>query len=261
MSLSRDKPPLLLTMESVYWMEYACLKTQSAAFAWRFPIAFQAFFLLILLIAVPFYPESPRHLMKIQRLDSAREVLSQCRIDPTDIKIDQEMVEIEDAIRLEASGTSHSFTSMLFEKDRLHTRRRVLLGAGIQVMQKLTGIDFIATYAPEMFTLAGYGGDKPALLAGGNYISYTASLALAIYLSDRFGRRRLMLSGCLSMGIVLIVGGILAHEVVSKSASGQLALANRLGGGVATVLYLYTFLYGSTWLTTWYVESLWVNFY
>jgi hypothetical protein len=144
---------------------------------------------------------------------------------------------------------------MLFEKDRLHTRRRILLGAGIQVMQKLTGIDFIATYAPEMFTRAGYGGDKPALLAGGNHISYTASLALAIYLSDRFGRRKLMLSGCLAMGNVLIVGGILAHEVVAKSASGQLALANQLGGRVVAVLYLYTFLYGSTWLTTCYVLS------
>jgi MFS family permease len=171
------------------------------------------------------------------------------------------MVEIEDAIRLEASWTSHSFTSMLFEKDRLHTRRRILLGAGIQVMQKLTGIDFIATYAPEMFTLAGYGGNKPALLAGGNYISYTASLALAIYLSDRFGRRKLMLSGCLSMGVVLIIGGILAHEVVSKSRSGQFTEANRLGGGVATVLYLYTFLYGSTWLTTWYVVTSTPNLY
>ena len=28
--------------------------------------------------------------------------------------------------------------------------------------------------------------------------------------------------------------------------------ANRVGGGVAAVLYLYTFIYGSTWLTTWY---------
>jgi len=71
-------------------------------------------------------------------------------------------------------------------------------------MQKLTGIDFIATYAPEMFTLAGYSGDKPALLAGGNLISYTASLALAIYLSDRFGRRKLMLAGSSMMGVILM---------------------------------------------------------
>ncbi|CZR65925.1 related to transporter (major facilitator superfamily) [Phialocephala subalpina] len=200
----------------------------------------------ILLVAVPFYPESPRHLTKIEKHDDARQVLMQCRLDPADIKIEQEMLEIEDAIRLEASSTSHSFYSMLFTKDRLHTRRRVILGAGVQVMQKLTGIDFIATYAPEMFTLAGYGGDKPALLAGGNYISYTASLALAIYLADRFGRRKLMLAGSTMMGI-------LAHEVVSKSAKGQTAEANRLGGGVAAVLYLYTFMYGSTWLTTCWV--------
>ncbi|KUJ11399.1 general substrate transporter [Mollisia scopiformis] len=237
----------------VYWMEYGCLKTQSLPFAWRFPLGFQALFLLILLVAVPFYPESPRHLMKIEKHDDARQVLRQCRLDPTEIRIDQEMTEIEDAIRLEASSTSHSFTSMLFTKDKLHTRRRVILGAGVQVMQKFTGIDFIATYAPEMFTLAGYGGDKPALLAGGNYISYTASLALAIYLADRVGRRKLMLAGSTMMGVILTAGGILAHEVVSKSAKGQTAEANRLGGGVAAVLYLYTFMYGSTWLTTCWV--------
>lgn len=52
---------------------------------------------------------------------------------------------------------------------------------------------------------------------------------------------------------VYSVGGILAHEVVSKSANGQTAEASRLGGGVAAVLYLYTFMYGSTWLTTWYI--------
>jgi MFS family permease len=185
-------------------MEYACLKTQSESFAWRFPLGFQAIFLLLLLGAVPFYPESPRHLTKIQKLDDARQVLKQCRLNPSDLTIEQEMIEIQDAIRLEATGTSHSFTSMLFQKDQLHTRRRVMLGAGVQVMQKLTGIDFIATYAPEMFTLAGYGGDKPALLAGGNYISYTASLALAIFLADRFGRRKLMLAGSSMMGVILM---------------------------------------------------------
>ncbi|KAM3077497.1 hypothetical protein ACMFMG_006836 [Clarireedia jacksonii] len=237
----------------VYWMEYACLKTQSLSFAWRFPLGFQAVFLLILLVFIPFFPESPRHLTKIRQVTAARQILSQCRLHPTPESIDQEIHEIETAIRLEATSTSHSFTSMLFTKDNLHTRRRVLLGAGVQVMQKLTGIDFISTYAPEMFTLAGYEGDKPALLAGGNYISYTASLALAIWLSDRFGRRKLMLAGSSFMGVVLIVGGVLSHEVTKKAAEGDEDGANRLGGGVAAILYLYTCIYGSTWLTTCWV--------
>ncbi|PQE04054.1 MFS monosaccharide transporter protein [Rutstroemia sp. NJR-2017a BVV2] len=238
---------------SVYWMEYACLKTQSLSFAWRFPLGLQAIFLIIILVFIPFFPESPRYLTKIKQVASARQILSQCRLHPTPESINQEIHEIETAIRLEATSTSHSFTSMLFTKDNLHTRRRVLLGAGVQVMQKLTGIDFIATYAPEMFTLAGYKGDKPALLAGGNYISYTASLALAIWLSDRFGRRRLMLTGSSLMGVVLIVGGVLSHEVTKKAAEGDADGANRLGGGVAAILYLYTCIYGSTWLTTCWV--------
>ena len=105
-----------------------------------------------------------------------------------------------------------------------------------------------------MFTLSGFTGDKPALLAGGNLISYMASLALAIWLSDRFGRRKLMLWGSSLMGIVLIIGAILSREVlVNTSANPE--KTSRLGAGVAAVLFVYTALYGSTWLTTcWYVN-------
>ncbi|KAH8797740.1 low-affinity glucose transporter HXT3 [Xylogone sp. PMI_703] len=241
-----------VTSLSVYWMEYGCLKTQSLSFAWRFPLTFQAFFLLVILVIIPFYPESPRHLAKTGRLDNARTVLEQCRLDPTPLNIQQEMTEIHNAIILEATSPCRTFISMLTVKDKLHTRRRILLGAGVQIMQKLTGIDFIATYAPEMFTLAGYRGDKPSLLAGGNLISYMASLAVAIFLIDRVGRRKLMMIGSSGMGVVLIVGGILSHEVLVYSRTDP-AKTSRLGAGVATILYVYTFLYGSTWLTTCWV--------
>lgn len=237
-----------------YWMEYGCLKTQTMSFAWRFPLGFQIVFLIFILIAAPFYPESPRHLAKIGDLEGARIVLEKCRIKTEEQAIETEMEEIVAAIRAEATSTSHSFYSMLFTKDKLHTRRRVILGAGVQVMQKLTGIDFIAVYAPNMFALSGFTGDKPALLAGGNWFGYIASLALSIYLCDRVGRRKLMLTGCLLMGIVLIVGGVLSHETIAHKDNDP-ANASKFGSGVAAILYIYTFIYGSTWLTTWYVTK------
>ena len=130
----------------VYWMEYGITKTQSLQFSWRFPLGFQIVFLIFIMAAAPFYPESPRHLAKSGRLDEARDILERCRVNPTKEAIDQEMEEIKDAIRLEASASATTYWTMLTAKDALHTRRRILLGGGVQVMQKLTGIDFIATY-------------------------------------------------------------------------------------------------------------------
>lgn len=231
-------------------MEYGCLKTQSAEFAWRFPLGFQIVFLFIILAIVPFYPESPRHLARTGRIDDARAILERCRLDPQPVLIEQELQEIHRAIRLEATSTSRTYTSMIFKKDALRTRRRVLLGAGVQVMQKFTGIDFITTYAPEMFSLSGYKGEVPNLLAGGNLISYTASVALSIYLIEKIGRRKLMLIGSSVMGVLLIIGGILAQKVETNAVSNP-AKAAQLGAGVAAILYVYTFTFGSTWLTVW----------
>ncbi|EZF26235.1 hypothetical protein H112_01596 [Trichophyton rubrum D6] len=236
----------------VYWLEYACVKTRSLSFAWRFPNAFQIIFLLVLLAFGPFYPESPRYLAKIGKIDHAKSILQKCRIDPNEENIDNEMEEILDAIRLEASDSNPSFYNMLFTSDKLHTRRRVFLGAGVQIMQKFTGIDFIAVYAPNIFAFSGFKGDTPALLAGGNWFGYILALALSIYLCDHVGRRKMMLSGCTLMGIVLIIGGILSQQTL-KYAALDPGKANKFGAGVAAILYVYTFIYGSTWLTTCWV--------
>lgn len=150
----------------VYWMEYACTKLQTQAFAWRFPVgcesdvshftkivglsfwsvklivySVQMVFLILVLVVVPFYPESPRHLAKQGKLTEARDILERCRVDPDPVKIDYEMERIKDALRLEASSAAaNSFWSMLTIKDRFHTRRRIMLGGGVQIMQKFTGI-------------------------------------------------------------------------------------------------------------------------
>lgn len=233
-------------------MEFACVKTRSEEFAWRFPLGLQVIFLLFIIIIIPFYPESPRYLAKTGRFDDAHEILKSCRIDADAVKIAAEMQEIREAIHLEATSTSHNFIGMLLCSDKLHTRRRVFLACGVQIMQQLTGINFIAIYAPEMFSLAGYTGDKPAILAGGNFFGYVLSVACAIYLCDRVGRRKLMMIGASSAGIVLIIGGVLSHLVLTTN--GDPMKRSQYGAGVTAILYIFTFIYGSVWITIWYVE-------
>ena len=93
----------------VYWMEFGITKTQSLPFAWRFPLGFQIVFLVFIMAAAPFYPESPRHLAKSGRIDEARDILERCRVNPSKEAIDQEMEEIKDAIRLEASASATTY--------------------------------------------------------------------------------------------------------------------------------------------------------
>jgi hypothetical protein len=52
------------------------------------------------------------------------------------------------------------------------------------------------------------------------------------------------------MGVVLVVGGVLSHEVYLNKANDP-GRAKQFGAGVTAILYIYTSIYGSTWLTTW----------
>lgn len=142
-------------MYRTYWIEYALLKLQPLPFAWRFPQAFQAVFLFIIVLAANFMPETPRHLSKTGRLEEAREIIGRCRLRPSEAAIEQEMAEIQEAIRIEATLSAHGFLSMIWKKDKLHTRRRVALAMGVQCMNKLCGPDAIAAYGPTIFALSG----------------------------------------------------------------------------------------------------------
>ena len=231
----------------VFWMEYGLYIHANPVVAWRLPLGFQIVFLVIALATIPFAPESARYLASIGQYDEARRILEHCRMDNSPELIDQEMLDIRQAILLEAEADQVGWIGTLFGKQgKLHPRRRMLLGAGVQVMQKLTGIDFISVYAPNMFALSGYSTNMSDLLAGGNFGGYVLALSMSIYLLDRVGRRKMMLVGCAAMGIVLFVGGGLAYKVYTVEPS-QVA---PYGAGVATVLYLYTAIYGGTWLGT-----------
>ncbi|KAK5065318.1 hypothetical protein LTR84_001156 [Exophiala bonariae] len=231
-----------------YWMEYACLKTTSLPFAWRFPQAFQMFFLLLIVVAANFFPETPRYLAKTGRFEEAREILHRCRLRPSEQAIEQELAEIQEAIRIEATSSAHGFLSMIWQKDALHTRRRVALAMGIQAMEKLCGPDAIAAYGPIIFGLSGFTGNLPAMLAGFNFISYTCSVPIGMYFVERAGRRKLMLIGLLVMGCSLLIAGPLAREAINTPET-ELSKKRAYGAAVVAFVFLYTCGFGSTWIT------------
>jgi MFS family permease len=126
-----------------YWIDYAC-SFGSDDLSWRFPIAFQIVFALILLFGMIWLPESPRWLLTKDRHEDAAKVISALRGHPVDAEETRfEAHIIMDSIR--ASGHKGGITpfSALFTNGKTQHFRRMMLGASSQLMQQIGGCNAV----------------------------------------------------------------------------------------------------------------------
>jgi len=122
-----------------YWLDFG-MSFAPGSVAWRFPIAFQIVFCVIILIFVPFLPESPRWLVYKGRDSEAKEVLSALYdVDLTDHKVQSEFLAIRETVMEMSKG---SFSD-LFTMDKDRNLHRTLLGYVNQVFQQISGINLI----------------------------------------------------------------------------------------------------------------------
>lgn len=221
-----------------YWIDYGCTYGPHA-FVWRFPIAFQCVFALVILVMMLQLPESPRWLLAHGKIDDANTVLAALHDKTRDHDdVQGQMNFILDAIR--ASGQDGGSTPIkdIFTNGRPQYLRRMLLGAGSQCMQQLSGCNAVIYYFPILFQSSIGTSQNLALLLGGvNMIVYAAFAMTSFLVVERVGRRNLFFIGtigqCLSMVLVfacLIPGGV----------------ENAKGAGVG--LFTYIGFFGATWL-------------
>jgi uncharacterized membrane protein YuzA (DUF378 family) len=116
-----------------------------SAVRWRFPIAFQIVFLLVLFAGIWFFPESPRWLVKVGREQEGRYILSRLRgsSDHDAVRAEAEFRDIQGIAELEKTvAHGNSYLAMLFgyKSGDLHIGRRVQLAMWLQIMQEWVGI-------------------------------------------------------------------------------------------------------------------------
>ncbi|KAI1080278.1 general substrate transporter [Whalleya microplaca] len=221
-----------------YWIDYGCTYGPHP-FVWRFPIAFQCAFAIVVLILMTKLPESPRWLLTKDRNEDAATVLASLnnerRDDPA---VMSQMAAIVDAIRM--SGHAGGVTPMkdLFTNGPTQHFRRLLLGASSQMMQQLSGCNAVIYYFPILFQKSIGTTHNMALLLGGiNMIVYSLFATTSWFAVERVGRRKLFLIGtvgqCLSM--VLTFGALIPGSTESAK-----------GAGVG--LFTYIAFFGATWL-------------
>ncbi|WRT65457.1 uncharacterized protein IL334_002400 [Kwoniella shivajii] len=240
-----------------YWLEFGLkyASNRSQSFVWRFPLAFQLVFLLILISLFSFFPESPRWLAKVGREDDARQVLAVLRTENGDLdndKVNEEMYSIMEVVDIERKmESSNNYTSMIFGSNSessgntLHLPRRTWLVIGLQIWQELTGIGVVTVYAPTVFQSASYTAYKADWLSGVNNIFYMFSVLVAVFTLDRVGRRVTLYWGALIMAICLAFCTVGARYAVRTEGKEQAAW----GAVVATFTFIYTSTFGASWLT------------
>ncbi|KAI6802946.1 general substrate transporter [Hortaea werneckii] len=218
---------------------------------WRFPIAFQLFFVIVLFAMCPFLPDSPRLLIRKGKYDEAREVIAALQGDgatPEDPRVKTQFNVIKDILDREHMNT-YSWWRLLSGRGPSGVLRRMILGAWMQAMNQISGINVTSYYMSYIFINAlGISELLSRILAACGSVDYLIFACLAYFVIERYGRRKVMMCSAAAcsmcwIGITIAMG--ISEHGGNSYVCGSIAVAlfflffASFGMGVLGIPWLY----------------------
>ncbi|KAF9074248.1 hexose carrier protein [Rhodocollybia butyracea] len=227
------------------WMTYGFSFVKGSV-SWRFPIAFQLVFSIILLATVPWLPESPRWLIAHGREEEGAQVLADLEGEGATVKslkIQAQRMEILEAVRIEQEQSPSWGQILHGQTGNTGKVKRLLLGMGTQWMQQLVGINVTSYYLPLVLqNSVGLSNNMSRLLAGCNSVSYLVFSFIGLLLIERAGRRKMMMWGAAGQAVCYACISGLLSQVDGLTARGK-----SFGAAATSFFFLYYVFFGICW--------------
>ncbi|MBN2651430.1 MAG: sugar porter family MFS transporter [Spirochaetales bacterium] len=206
--------------------------------AWRWMFWIELIPAIFFFFALLFIPESPRFLVAMGKKEKALKILDRLIGDEAANKlrdIDNSLVSDHHRPRFKD-----------IRDKKFGVRPIVWVGIGLAVFQQLVGINVVFYYGSVLWQSAGFN-ESDALLI--NVISGGVSILacfIATALVDRIGRKPLLLTGSIGMGLTLGIMAIV-FATASVQESGALLLAGKSGVAALIAANLYVFFFNTSW--------------
>ncbi|KAK3074176.1 Plasma membrane low glucose sensor [Teratosphaeriaceae sp. CCFEE 6253] len=202
--------------------------------SYRIPIAIQFAWSSIICLGMLFLPETPRFLIKQDKLEKAAKALSRLRRLPVDHPaVVEELSEIEANHRYEMSISKASYLDCF----KGTVGKRLMTGCLLQGLQQLTGVNFIFYYGTRYFERAGFA--NPFIIQVITNCVNVASTFPGLYLVEKLGRRNLLLMGAIGMAVCQFIVAITGTVAGTTDQAAQRA-------AIAFVCF-YIFFFASSW--------------
>lgn len=168
------------------------------AAAYQIPLGLQFTWAVVLSLGLLVLPETPRYLIKRGLKDAAAVSLSRLRrLDRLHPALLEELAEIEANHEYELALGTATYKDVIFGTP--HLGRRTLTGCGLQMLQQLTGVNFIMYYGTTFFVGAGI--QNAFLISLIINIVNTISTIPALFIIETWGRRKVLIYGAVAMAI------------------------------------------------------------
>lgn len=187
-----------------YWVVFGLSHAEDTV-QWRFPVALQIFFALIVASGALMFPDSPSWFVKRGHDREACEVLAKLKgstPDSDDVLTDFNFLKTD----MESSKNATSSWKTVFTFGKTQEFQRLLIGCSGQFFQQFTGCNAAIYYSTLLFEENLNMDSYLSLIMGGVFATvYALATIPSFFMIEKVGRRKLYLIGFLGQGLSFVI--------------------------------------------------------